>query len=299
MRRPILHLAAAGLVALSLGACTDDIQTTDPTRAGATADRLPGPIIKFPPIDPNQWADITAGHSFSCARKASGAIYCWGRNESGQTGNWGNVWRPRQVKKPNGAAFAAMQLDAGGYHACALEPSGVAFCWGRGNEGQVAAGLGLTGTFGVTEVAGGNLFSSLSAGFMTTCASGQAGFFCWGANHGGGNTVPNRISTFNRYANLAVGALHACAMDTLDPSRPVDCFGGNSAGQTGIPNAAFPHAQVPFTLRAQFTGPVSRVSTQEYFTCVDLQAGTVQCVGDNTRGQLGMLGLQPVGSAWT
>ena len=33
------------------------------------------------------WAEVTAGGGFACARKTDGSVWCWGANASGQLGN--------------------------------------------------------------------------------------------------------------------------------------------------------------------------------------------------------------------
>jgi alpha-tubulin suppressor-like RCC1 family protein len=284
MHRSIKHAAQAAFIVLMSSACSNvDAPTASPVVGDASTGLIP---IPRPPIDKTGFVDISAGSGFTCARRANGPVYCWGRNNHAQSGspNVADVVRPRLITKPDGSSLLAVQIDVGIAHACALEASGLAWCWGDGNSGQVGRRLGETSDYMPDTVAGGFRYTSISAGSNATCATSDSGFFCWGGGVGQGHTVPNRLSTFNRYAGVAVGEMHACAMDKLDPNRTVDCFGSNFDGQTGLPTS---FVQVPFTLRAQFGTPILRVTTQGRFTCVDQSAGTVQCVGLNSWGQLG------------
>lgn len=113
----------------------------------------------------------------------------------------------------------------------------------------------------------------------------RGAFFCWGAGVGAGITVPWRITTYSTLSNVTVGDLHACAIDNADPNRAVSCFGVNNPdGQNGVSSSI---SLVPFMMTAQFGYPVTRVTTQGSFTCVDQSSGSVQCVGRNHLAQLG------------
>ncbi|HEX7918339.1 MAG TPA: hypothetical protein VF454_03000, partial [Gemmatimonadales bacterium] len=73
----------------------------------------------------------------------------------------------------------------GSDHACALLTSGAAYCWGSNSAGQ----LGRAGASSATPVAvaGGFVFSTLSAGAEHTCGLelGTGAVGCWGANYAG------------------------------------------------------------------------------------------------------------------
>jgi alpha-tubulin suppressor-like RCC1 family protein len=81
--------------------------------------------------------------SRDCARlRGRSEVWCWGRGGDGQLGNgsrWdqsvpqpvmhGDLARPLQLK----------QVSTGVTHVCAVSESNVAFCWGRGDSGQLGA----------------------------------------------------------------------------------------------------------------------------------------------------------------
>jgi alpha-tubulin suppressor-like RCC1 family protein len=104
----------------------------------------------------------------------------------------------RAVSMPSGVAFRS--IYAGEYHTCALSTTGVAYCWGRNDYGQ----LGDETTTNATKpvlVHGNYIFRSLSVGELFTCGVAGAGqgvapppiipgapsqspgtVYCWGDN---------------------------------------------------------------------------------------------------------------------
>jgi len=257
------------------------------------------PIIFVPALpNPDDFVSITAGMNHTCVRKYNGNVYCWGQNDEGQTGTGPSttcsgsgvtcVNRPSQV---TGSFSAASQIDAGGNHTCALDNAGAAFCWGSASNGQL--GVGVFGYLSSpTAVSGGLTFSSISAGTYSTCGTTSSGLYCWGGimfgggAAGSGNPSPSPVlslagATVQGYGSVTVGYLHGCAM----ANGAVDCWGYDRWGQAGQDPAVFPN--VPATLATLFGTSVGRVKTQDNFTCVDQNNGTVQCIGAAGWGQLG------------
>ena len=66
-----------------------------------------------------QWAHIGLGADHNCATHASGTLWCWGLNGSGQLGigNHTGQDRPRQVTTPAAGGWAS--VTAGYSHTCA------------------------------------------------------------------------------------------------------------------------------------------------------------------------------------
>lgn len=68
----------------------------------------------------------------------------------------------------------------GGIHSCALEPSGQAWCWGGGYEGQLGDSK-RTNSLAPVAVAGNHTFRSVTCGASHTCAlDGEGRAWCWG-----------------------------------------------------------------------------------------------------------------------
>ncbi|MBK6748121.1 hypothetical protein [Ottowia sp.] len=84
-------------------------------------------------------AAITAGRLYTCALTTSGAVTCWGLNNSGQLGNPTNSGNnssnpaPQPVTGLSGVAAIA----AGFSHTCALSTAGAVTCWGSNRNGEL------------------------------------------------------------------------------------------------------------------------------------------------------------------
>ena len=89
---------------------------------------------------------ITASGRFTCAQTSDEKVKCWGDNEHGQLGN-GSTGLPRAYANPvmarpsigaSPTPFSGLlQVSSGGHHSCLLNAEGRAWCWGRGNQGQI------------------------------------------------------------------------------------------------------------------------------------------------------------------
>lgn len=293
--RALVRIALVALFALPFSACSDK---ADLLRPKASAELLIpfDPVLRPPKIllpNPEDFVEITAGFYHTCARKNNNKVYCWGRDAEGQVGLGTTKICASSgalcIDKPS-YVMDARVVDAGGFHACALDSANAAFCWGSSSHGQVGAGSYGTISSPV-PVSGGLTFTSISAGQFSSCATASAGMYCWGAIVSGGGAAltgsptPSQISTYNGYNSVSVGYLHACGYYSIGIYRGVDCWGNNRFGQAGSDPMTFPI--VPFTLASGFGTPNAKASTEVDFTCADIEDGTVQCMGYNGWGQLG------------
>jgi alpha-tubulin suppressor-like RCC1 family protein len=114
------------------------------------------PIEKLDPIgiDPNGLVTITAGTHFTCVRRNSNAIFCWGQDNLNQVGResrtpCGNgvvcVSNPAAVLNQFRDTLRALVIDAGADHTCGLDGTGAAWCEqesGQRRSGQQTSRLG-------------------------------------------------------------------------------------------------------------------------------------------------------------
>jgi alpha-tubulin suppressor-like RCC1 family protein len=124
---------------------------------------------------------VAAGDRFTCALDGDGAVWCWGRNDVGQSAPTapGRVAIPTRVPLPRATAIAA-----GTAHACARLVGGGVRCWGEATRGRLGAGeIDGAGPSAVVE-GGGDLVGAvvLAGGGAHGCAAHADGIFCWGAN---------------------------------------------------------------------------------------------------------------------
>lgn len=287
MRTKLLSLGLAALTFLTIvAACTDQhpLAPKVPVRPEAMIPPPPCRVIILCQPRPDNVVQITAGDYFTCARRASGNVDCWGKL-GGQT-----------YTAPTRIWTGAQQIDAGSTHACGLTASsGQAFCWGDGYNGELGIpgpyqqlGVAPTAVCGAWCGAAPIQFTSISAGSGSTCGTAVDGVYCWGIAAGGvGSSVPNHLSTRNDYNAITVGFDQACAWVTPVPATgsSLDCWGGNSQGQAGKNPSSFP--TVPFSMSTfVFVANVGADAGGQY-TCADQINGFVQCFGNNSNGQLG------------
>jgi hypothetical protein len=225
-------------------------------------------------------AGVASGAANTCAVFASRTVACWGSNSSGQLGEGNSdtnfiATRPVAVSNLNDATSVAV----GGEFACALRTGGFIDCWGSnsGNELGVGNNPGLTRLPNGEQVAltplpvvGINNAIAISAGDTTMCALlGDGTVRCWGGILSTDPSFVNGVSgakaLAHRCAILGDGGVACWNFDrTLNATRVTDLPGpalaiADSNDGTGSP----------------------------YNVCVVLADGSVECKGDNDRGQLG------------
>ena len=242
------------------------------------------------------FAALTVGADFACGLTAAGSAYCWGGNQYGQLGDGtdgsafaevGAFGRATPVAALGGHTFTSVR--AGGFHVCALDTTGQAFCWGWHGFGQLATGPYEGGGAHRSEPtpAGGILrFKSLGLGALHSCGIATDSLtYCWGLNDraqlgidtaaspgpcGGGwwcSPTPIALDSAFRFVAVTAGRTHTCG---LTSGGTAYCWG------YGSPEPQ-PVAAPAFTMLAAGT----------LHTCGLTADGTAYCWGENDRGQLG------------
>lgn len=132
------------------------------------------------------FASIAAGESHTCGITRSGSLYCWGWNLDNQLGS-GTPGTPSAVPVPVASDLHFLGMGAGSSHSCAIDESGVAWCWGENLGGQLGTGSSSSDLFATPQRVVGSLsFQKLSAGRSHTCAQTVEGvWYCWGHNESG------------------------------------------------------------------------------------------------------------------
>jgi alpha-tubulin suppressor-like RCC1 family protein len=252
---------------------------------------------------------VSAGGHHTCALSTSGAVSCWGANNSGQLGNGSVVFQSDVALPVNGLPEPAIAISAGDAHTCAVTSSGGAWCWGSSSFGQLgnpqAVPVGVSSVTPV-QVLGVNMkpltgFSSVSAGTTSTCGLISGLVACWGDVNPDpkgsaldflGNGPPTNSSPA---ATVLVGPQSEASVSVnggttcLVSKGSVQCWGFNSAGELG--NGMMGDSPTPGT-------PVSGLSTATSvsvgtvdFACALTGGDAVWCWGLDSVGQLGNSGF--------
>ncbi|MFO0660582.1 MAG: Ig-like domain-containing protein [Polyangiaceae bacterium] len=117
-----------------------------------------------------------------CGVTASGAVYCWGANDTGQIGEsqTDRVYAPVKLTGVDGFS----SVTAGSFHVCATTASDV-YCRGDNSYGQLGDGT-LGGSSTWVKVIGDLGLGMLDAGSHHTCSlTATGGTYCWGSNVSG------------------------------------------------------------------------------------------------------------------
>jgi alpha-tubulin suppressor-like RCC1 family protein len=138
------------------------------------------------------FTSIDAGRTHTCAISTLKEAYCWGSATYGELGD-GGIWRP-DLAGPTRPIAVTQLLDvagisAGTHHTCATDATGLSWCWGRGEFGQLANGdirdhaVRQPVYFLPTRRQTNDLlqFTKLATGGLThACGLAEGSVWCWG-----------------------------------------------------------------------------------------------------------------------
>jgi alpha-tubulin suppressor-like RCC1 family protein len=238
----------------------------------------------------------------ACALGSTGAAYCWGKNNDGQLGNNTLASSSVPVVVTTTGALAGKtltQITAGNDLTCALDSTGLAYCWGDNTRGQLGNNSTANSAVPVAVTASGALtgttLTQISAGNAFACALGSTGAaYCWGYNASGqlGNSstatsgVPVAVTTTGVLSGVTLtqvtaGASFTCALGSTGAAY---CWGLNGTGQLGNNSTTTSAAPVAVTA----TGlTLTQVSAGDTASCAAASTGAAYCWGSNSSSQLG------------
>jgi alpha-tubulin suppressor-like RCC1 family protein len=242
----------------------------------------------------------------ACGVSADGNLFCWGSNSDARLGvglgstELSAAWAPRPVDRtlvPEGTVFRTVAV--GQTSVCALDDTGVLWCWGANGWGQLGTGQASgTPVLRPTRVLGESdlRFVDIALGPRHTCGRTAEGeLWCWGDNSVGqvgsarfsqwSAPTPVDVSLLPegiRFAALAAGSDATCALDT---DRGVWCWG------TGLAFGRPLNQPVRTPARFFAAGPLEGVAVAEVAVgtavCIRTEAGVPWCLGEGGQGQTG------------
>jgi alpha-tubulin suppressor-like RCC1 family protein len=184
-------LAAVAAAAGGQHSCavTDDgrVHCWGADAAGQLGDGQPGGFRLTPgPVALSERAiTVTAGLAHSCALTEGGAVWCWGRIESGQPAGRAPVAASGPTRLDLRGTSSVVQIVSGAAHSCARDAGGAVWCWGRNTRGALGDGT-TAGRETPVRVALPAPAVAIAAGTAHSCAMTADGrTFCWGDNTDG------------------------------------------------------------------------------------------------------------------
>jgi cysteine-rich repeat protein len=265
-----------------------------------------------------QVLELSLGGVHSCALIEGGRIRCWGHNGSGQLGSGipGNIGDDELPSSAGDLPLpAAVDIEAGGAHTCAVFENGDVRCWGFNTSGQLGLGnsasvaaIGddepLDGLAKVELIAPAN---ELGVGVLQTCVRVSGQLRCWGAGAFGELGLANvanvgddeqpldvpGVMLGGEPVTLAIGGSHGCAIMATGTLR---CWGRNDFGQLGLGSTAhvgddehplaLPEVDA-ISLNFPRDTSLLDITAGLSHTCMLLSTGDVICWGAGNLGQLG------------
>lgn len=252
---------------------------------------------------------VSTGVATTCAIIEGGALYCWGKNVSGQVGignTTSKIGIPTQV---TGLGSNVTDVAVGRHHTCAIHED-VMKCWGKNSDGQLGdPGFTTNQSTLPRIVAIDPGVTGMAVGDFHTCAIVRGQAKCFGKNNndqlanssaGTESTTPITVTDVSGAPMVGVTALSAredttCAIRGGTPL----CWGQNSSGELGIGTNGGTYAiaqkVAPYS---SFTADTSHLSSTDgtwsgvgniaaggSHSCAVVK-GSVKCWGSNQFGQV-------------
>ncbi len=232
------------------------------------------------------WLSISAGQSYSLARRTDGALYAWGYGESGNLGD--GMQESRLMPSQSGPDTDWTTSDGGLFHTVALKLDHTLWAWGTNSFGQL--GTGTPYSFSPAQVGGDSNWLAVQAGEYHTVAIKTDGtLWTWGRNSYGqlglGDALiikkpsPTQIGTDTGWTHIAAGESFCLAIK----AGTLWAWGANSSGQLGDGSTTQRYAPVQIGGDSDWV----MVAAGSYHGHAIKSNGSLWAWGHNADGQLG------------
>lgn len=185
---------------------------------------------------PGTVRSLTSGYHHTCAVVPDGSAWCWGDNDSGETGS------PTRDRYPTPTPVAKdlpqlRSVHAHFQHTCAVALHGDVWCWGTNHDGQlgVAPAPSVFPPAQMTAIT--ERVSSLSTGVQSTCGVTRRGAgFCLGNADGVGRSRGTGGPIFPEQWGRNMRSVSANVYTTCGTTRTGEatCGGYNREGSVGV-----------------------------------------------------------------
>jgi alpha-tubulin suppressor-like RCC1 family protein len=186
------------------------------------------------------WSQLSAGRGHSLGLTSAGIAYGWGKNYYGQLSDGTNTNRSSPVTVVGGITTWSKAL-AGGYFSLGLTSAGIAYGWGRGDDGRLGNNSTVNKSSPVTVVGDITTWSQLSPNMGVTAHHSlgltSAGIaYAWGSNPqgqlGDGTTIGKSspvtvVGGITNWSELSAGRNHSIGRT----SAGIAYGWGDNAGQ--------------------------------------------------------------------
>lgn len=257
-----------------------------------------------------KWTKVVGAGGHRCALRDDGAVFCWGVNALGQTG------QPKSatVSLASATRFGSqvyIDIAAGEHSTCGVTATNRLFCWGADGE-NIAPPAEDGKEHEPREVlpAGGAApqFRTIAIGFNHACVTDLAGAVaCFGQDDTGAmgyqtslregfeqdSATPRPVTlvasgTAPAAVSLVTGTYFSCMRTTT--GAPVLCWGSQSHGQLGIGNHARTELPSVRALDLPASMSIVSISAGRDHTCVGIRRPNTQiensCWGKNFDSQV-------------
>jgi hypothetical protein len=203
---------------------------------------MSGPVlVPAPVVGDLAFTTLTASGAHTCGLTAGGVAYCWGGNQSGETGT-GSIVESVPIPTPVQTSLRFTHISAEGSGTwpnvtCALTAAGEAWCWGNNAFGQLGNDT-TTDVAAPVRVQSEVPFTSIHAGYFHSCAVATTGeLWCWGeqevspgafaARPVGVYRTPVALQEAFRFTEVIAGWNYTCG---LTAQHSGFCWGSNLTG---------------------------------------------------------------------
>lgn len=256
----------------------------------------------------------------TCGFLQGGEVLCWGSGRNGIFGN-GYEFTNNRPEKINDLSGSIKQLKMSVRHSCAVLENGEVSCWGYGARGDTGRSEYLLLPFTVQNIEADSI-ESLALSHKQSCALVDEGkVVCWGKSQF------NWTSLGEDGVAIAAGSEHICVLSKdsnikcvgdndvgqlgpfeahrssdqepppfLDSARDITAYGRSTCAINANGRAycwgAIGNYGITFTDRTMpqkldFGDKIKKLAMGKEHICALLESGAVECLGDNSRGQLG------------